>query len=368
MGVGPGHGHLAGLQGLAQAVQGLGAELRQFVEEQHPVVRQGDLAGLDLQPAAGQRRHGRRMMRGAERPGAGELPLGDQSGHRMDHGGLQQLGRRERRQQARQAGGHHRLAGAGRADEQQVVAPGRGDLQRPLGVLLALHVPQVGDPLALGHPPGDRRRQDLGPAEMVHEADQRGRGQDAGVPGPGGLSAAGLRADEPQAEGARRHRRRQGAGRRDDASIEGELPHRRPVGQRVGGHHPHGRHHRQGDGQVVVAAFFGQVGGRQVADDPAAGQRQAEAGEGGPDPLAALAHRLVAEPHHDEGELTLGELHLHIHGPRLHPLERHRDDAYGHCQSPPQPRRGVELSTTPPRDAAQIKNENGTNWEDETFP
>lgn len=40
MGVGAGHGDLAGLQRLSQAVESLGAEFRQFVEEQDPVMGQ----------------------------------------------------------------------------------------------------------------------------------------------------------------------------------------------------------------------------------------------------------------------------------------------------------------------------------------
>src|SRR6202000_2893916 len=47
-------------------------------------------------------------------------------------------------QRAGQALGEHRLARAWRADEQQVVAAGGGDLQRPLGAFLALDVAQVG--------------------------------------------------------------------------------------------------------------------------------------------------------------------------------------------------------------------------------
>lgn len=52
----------------------------------------------------------------------------------VDGGGLLRLLLAERRQNAGQAAGQHALAGAGRADEQQVVAAGGGDLQRPLGL------------------------------------------------------------------------------------------------------------------------------------------------------------------------------------------------------------------------------------------
>ena len=47
-------------------------------------------------------------------------------------------------QQARQAACEHRLARAGRPDEQQVVAAGGGELQRATGDRLAADVGQVG--------------------------------------------------------------------------------------------------------------------------------------------------------------------------------------------------------------------------------
>lgn len=365
MGVGAGHHHLAGLQGLAQGIQSLGAELRQFVQEQHPVVGQRHLARLDPQAAAGQGRHGGRVVRGAEGPGAGQLALGDQAGHRVDHRGLQQLGRRQRRQQARQTGGHHRLPRARRPDEQQVVSAGRGDLQGALGVLLALDVPQVGNRPAVDHAPGRGRRQHLGPAEMVDHRDQRRGRQNAGLARPGGFGSAGLGADQAQAQSTRRDGRGQGAGRRHDPPVQGQFAHGGPAGQGVGRDDAHGRHHRQRDGQVVVAALLGQVGGRQVADDAPSRHGQAQAGEGGADPLAALGHGLVAESHQHELLFAAGELHLHVHRTRLDPLERDGDDARGHA---PYPRNRLKLSTTPARAAGRIKNKCRTFWENETIP
>jgi hypothetical protein len=40
MGIGPGHRHLGRLQRLAQAVESLGRELGQFIQEQDAIVRQ----------------------------------------------------------------------------------------------------------------------------------------------------------------------------------------------------------------------------------------------------------------------------------------------------------------------------------------
>ena len=49
----------------------------------------------------------------------------------------------ERRQEGREASREHRLAGARRADEEQVVAAGGRDLERALRVLLAADLGEV---------------------------------------------------------------------------------------------------------------------------------------------------------------------------------------------------------------------------------
>lgn len=61
----------------------------------------------------------------------------------MDGSGLLRLLFAKGWQDAGQAAGQHALAGAGRADEQQVVAAGGSDLQRPFGLGLADHVLQI---------------------------------------------------------------------------------------------------------------------------------------------------------------------------------------------------------------------------------
>ncbi len=61
--IGAGHRDLAVLHGLAQRIQHARIELRQFVEEQHALMRQRNLAGFCAHAAAGQRRHAGGMMR-----------------------------------------------------------------------------------------------------------------------------------------------------------------------------------------------------------------------------------------------------------------------------------------------------------------
>jgi hypothetical protein len=74
----------------------------------------------------------------AQQPTALERP-----GHRVDHRDLQCLVGLERRQQPGQARGQHRLARTRRADHQQVVAAGGGDLQGAFGGLLALDAGEI---------------------------------------------------------------------------------------------------------------------------------------------------------------------------------------------------------------------------------
>jgi hypothetical protein len=174
-------------------------------------------------------------------------------------------------------------------------------------------------------------RQQLHAAEVIDQGDQRRRGQDRDLAGPGGFRSAGLRADQAQARSARRHGPRQGAGHRRDAAVEGKLAHRRPAGQRVGRHNPHGGHDRKGDGQVVVAADLGQVGRSQVDDDPLAGKPEAQAGEGGAYALAAFRHRLVAKTDDGEGEFAGRKLHLNVDAHGLDALERPRRHPCGHA-------------------------------------
>ena len=66
-----------------------------------------------------------------------------QSRHGPDAGDLQGFRPGHVRQNGGQALCQHGLAGAGGADQQQVVPACRGDLQRPLHVFLAHHVLQV---------------------------------------------------------------------------------------------------------------------------------------------------------------------------------------------------------------------------------
>src|SRR3546814_7699691 len=74
MRIGAGHIDAARLKRLPERIEHRALEFGQFVEEKDPKVRQADLTGLDLEPAAGQRRHARRMVGAAERTRTADPP------------------------------------------------------------------------------------------------------------------------------------------------------------------------------------------------------------------------------------------------------------------------------------------------------
>ena len=159
--VGARHRHPAELERLAQQFQHRAAELRQLVQEQHALVGERDLARPGMRAAADHRRDRGRVVRVAKRPALGQAAVVEQPRDeaimltsRISAGssGGNRPGRRARQ---------HRLAGARRADQQQIVAAGGGDLERALGGLLALDVGQLGIVGRLLAQLRRRRRQDL---------------------------------------------------------------------------------------------------------------------------------------------------------------------------------------------------------------
>ncbi len=83
------------------------------------------------------------MMRRAIGAGLADPASVERSGNRLDHRDFERFLRRERRQNARKAAGHQRLAGAGRANHQEIMPAGRGDLQCALRRLLPFDLRKV---------------------------------------------------------------------------------------------------------------------------------------------------------------------------------------------------------------------------------
>ena len=101
-----------------------------------------------------------------------------------------------------------------------------------------------------------------------------------------------------------------------------------------------GDQQRDGDGQIVVAAFLGEIGGREVDDDAARRQRQAQRADGGAHALAAFADGLVGQADDIEVRQAAAEMDLDIDGDDIDPLKRHRVDPRDHANALDRPRRG----------------------------
>ena len=219
----------------------------------------------------------------------------------------------------------HRFAGAGRADHQQIVAAGRGDFERALGAFLALDVGEVERRTVHFENFRLRPRQHLRALEMIGELNERRRRDDFDVGArPGGFRPAGRRAHQAfaariGADGGGQH-----AGDRRDRAVEAELAEHGEAGQRVVRDGADGGHQAERDRQIVVAAFFGQVGRREVDGDAARRQREARGGQRRAHPLARFGDRFVGQADDVESRQPRRDLDLDIDGTNLDAFERNR--------------------------------------------
>lgn len=110
-----------GFKRLAQRIERLRREFRQFVEEKHTIVGERGLAGSRPGAAADKGGHGGGVVRRAEGPAVRQAAAGQLAGDGMDHRDFEQLRRRERRQDGGEAGGEHGFSRTGRADHQQIL-------------------------------------------------------------------------------------------------------------------------------------------------------------------------------------------------------------------------------------------------------
>ncbi len=131
------------LERLAESLQHVPRELRQFVEEQDAVIGQCHLPRRHPWPAAHHRRVRQRVVGSPDRGLANELAR-RVAGDRGDDRCRERLGIAERRQQSRDRPGEQCLAGARGPDEEQPVTAGQRDLQPAPRLELAADLGQVG--------------------------------------------------------------------------------------------------------------------------------------------------------------------------------------------------------------------------------
>ena len=136
------------LERLAQNFENVAGKFREFVEKEQTVVGERDFAGARDDSAADQSGVGNGVVRRAVGARSDQaVALVEHSGDAVNLGGLERFFEGEGRQDGRHAFGQHGLAGAGRADHEDVVASGAGDLDGTLGGLLSAHVFEVDEEL-----------------------------------------------------------------------------------------------------------------------------------------------------------------------------------------------------------------------------
>ena len=208
---------------------------------------------------------------------------------------------------------------------------GRGDFERTLGAFLALDIGEVDSRAIHFEYLRLRPRQHLRALEMVGELDERRRRDDFDLgAGPGGFRSAGGWAHQTLAacigaDGGGQH-----AGDGCDRAVETELAEHGKTRQCIVRNGADGGHEAERDRQIVVAAFLGQVGRREIDGDAARRQRQARGGQRRAHPLARFGNRFVGQADDFESRQPGRDLHLDIDRTDLDTLERNRGDALDH--------------------------------------
>ena len=325
--------HDAVLERLAQRLHGGLVEFRQLVEKQHTVVREGDLSRPRNRPAAREGDGGGRVVRAAE--GALRHERVFRVGQPRDGVDLRRLQRlllRHVRQDRRQPPREHRLARAGRADEQHVVPARGGDLKRPFDVLLPHDVGEVGTGAAVRLRRRPRRggRDRLLAREVAHQLKDvfnrvdREPTRERRLGGVLRRDIEGLQTQPPRAQRHRQHARH-----RAQRPRKAQLPEKgrvlRQVPELLGR-----RQDPQQDRQVVERALLALAGGGEVHGDAADREAGAAGLDGGADALARFAHGGIGQADHIKRGEPAGEKTLHRHLAAADAGQAQRADCHHH--------------------------------------
>jgi hypothetical protein len=231
---------------------------------------------------------------------------------------LDGLAFRERRQDRRDPPRRHRLARAGRPDEQQVVSAGRRDLQRAPQDRLSSQVAQIGElrPIRREEHRLGRRRLLL-PSDQLELAQVRD-GNDSRSTRQRGLGRVlGRHGEGPGSDSLRCLRHREGARDRANRSVERELARQRQALELLGGELLRGAEQRRRYSEVEAGAALPQVGGRKARGDPLLGKLELRVLECGPHPLARLPNRGVGKSHQGKGGEPAPHIDLDLNWPGL---------------------------------------------------
>jgi len=140
------------------------------------------------------------------------------------------------------------------------------------------------------------------------------------------------------------------ARRRRDSTVEAQLSDRDIMGESFSVCCPDRCQQTERNRQIVMRAFLGQVGRRQVHRDPFGREREADRGERRSDPLTAFGYRLVGKADDDERRQARRELDLDLDGASFQAEVGNGGDGRGHQARPSQL---TTLFRLPPSSAAR---------------
>ncbi len=226
---------------------------------------------------------------------------------------------------------------------------GRRDFEGALGAFLALDVGEIESRPLHFEDFRLRARQHLAALEMIGKLDERCRRDDLDFgAGPGGFRPARRRTHQALAtrigaDGGGEH-----AGDRRQRAVEAELAQNREARQRVVRNGADRRHQPERDRQIVMAAFLGQIGGREIDGDAACRQRKAGRDERGTDPFAGFRNRFVGQADNGESRQPGRHLHLNVDRTDFDALECNRGDALDHVSPEPGQPQPMSARTTWP--------------------
>ncbi len=290
--------HVPVLQRLAQRLESRAVELRQLVEEEDAVVREARLARPRQRSSADEPGGGDRVVRRPERALPYQSVAVVAPDDAVDAGHGDRLVGCQRGEDRRHATGEHRLAGAGRSGQQDVVASGGGDRQRPTRLAVAAHVGEIRARAAGRRRVARDRRGRFGrplAAQDRRDLAQTGDAGDREAVDERRLAGARARHDEArEARAARALRDGQHAAAVAQLAAERQLAEHRPALEVAGGQLLGGDEHAARRRQVESRPDLAQMGGREVDRDPPLGELEPRVEQGALHPLARLSHGGVA--------------------------------------------------------------------------
>ena len=247
------------------------------------------------------------MVGRAEGAALHESTVVAEAGDGVDLGGLECFVEGHLGEDGEEPLAEHGLAGAWRAHEEQVVAPGGCDLERPLGLLLAGDVGEV-EGVVGGR---DQSARDDGQRRLMQAAEEANHLLQPGAAdrldavhqrGLGGILGRDDEAGEALVAGGDGHG--EDAAHGPELAVERELSDHKvavETGEFVLFEETVCRHRGEGDGEVEAGAIFAHIGGGEVDADAALRPGEAGVFEGRLDPHAGLADGALGEAYNEEG-------------------------------------------------------------------